>query len=209
MAKTLSTALFSFILLTLASRDRRAMAPFCLGRLSTRAATFLGRLFDRRLMAAKDDYGDASHRSALATFRPPPRPRPVRIAGFEKGRRHEPSRKNHGNGMGRPRRSVARPAGRLGLFSDLSLCCVGVPPAQPELVAPAGAAVGHPACHEAHYARRCARADRAALAAHFREKATWRVVAKDLKAAQGADTAEVSIALRMALSLEGVECQPT
>jgi hypothetical protein len=35
-------------------------------------------------------------------------------------------------------------------------------------------------------------------------------VAKDLKvAALGADPAEVSIALRMALSLEGVECQPT
>jgi hypothetical protein len=48
------------------------------------------------------------------------------------------------------------------------------------------------------------------LPAQFREKATWRLVAKDLKAAaQGADTAEVSIALRMALSLEGVACQPT
>jgi hypothetical protein len=47
-------------------------------------------------------------------------------------------------------------------------------------------------------------------ARHFRDKATWRVVAKDLKAAAlGADPAEVSIALRMALSLEGVECQPT
>ena len=46
------------------------------------------------------------------------------------------------------------------------------------------------------------------LPAHFRDKATWRVVAKDLKAT-GADPAEVSIALRMALSLEGVECQPT
>jgi hypothetical protein len=47
------------------------------------------------------------------------------------------------------------------------------------------------------------------LPAHFRDKATWRVVAKDLKgAAQGADTAEVSLALRMALSLEGVECRP-
>jgi hypothetical protein len=47
------------------------------------------------------------------------------------------------------------------------------------------------------------------LPAHFHDKATWRVVAKDLKAAaQGADTAEVSIALRMALSLEGVECRP-
>ena len=47
------------------------------------------------------------------------------------------------------------------------------------------------------------------LPAHFRGKATWRVVAKDLKAAAlGADPAEVSIALRMALSLEGVECRP-
>jgi hypothetical protein len=48
------------------------------------------------------------------------------------------------------------------------------------------------------------------LPAHYRDKATWRVVAKELKAAAlGADPAEVSIALRMALSLEGVECQPT
>jgi hypothetical protein len=48
------------------------------------------------------------------------------------------------------------------------------------------------------------------LPAHFRDKATWRVVAKDLKAATlGVDPAEFSIALRMALSLEGVECQPT
>jgi hypothetical protein len=47
------------------------------------------------------------------------------------------------------------------------------------------------------------------LPTHFRDKATWRVVAKDLKAASlGADPAEVSIALRMALSLEGVECRP-
>jgi hypothetical protein len=35
------------------------------------------------------------------------------------------------------------------------------------------------------------------------------VVAKDLKAAaDGADPAEVSISLRMALMLEGVECRP-
>ena len=47
------------------------------------------------------------------------------------------------------------------------------------------------------------------LPAHFRAKATWRVVAKDLKAATlGADPAEVSSALRMALSIEGVECRP-
>jgi hypothetical protein len=44
---------------------------------------------------------------------------------------------------------------------------------------------------------------------HVRDMAAWRVVAKDLKAATlGADPAEVSIALRMALSLEGVECRP-
>jgi hypothetical protein len=43
---------------------------------------------------------------------------------------------------------------------------------------------------------------------HFRDKATWRVVANDLKAvALGADTVEVSLALRMALSVEGVESQ--
>jgi hypothetical protein len=47
------------------------------------------------------------------------------------------------------------------------------------------------------------------LPAHCRDKATRRVVAKDLKAAAlGADTAEVLLALRMALSLEGIECQP-
>jgi ABC-type cobalamin transport system permease subunit len=47
------------------------------------------------------------------------------------------------------------------------------------------------------------------LPAHFRNKATWHVVAKDLKAAaRGADPAEVSIGLRIALSLEGVECRP-
>jgi hypothetical protein len=47
------------------------------------------------------------------------------------------------------------------------------------------------------------------LPAHFRDKATWRVVAKDLKAATlGADAAEVSLALRIALSMEGLECQP-
>jgi hypothetical protein len=41
-----------------------------------------------------------------------------------------------------------------------------------------------------------------------RDKATWRIVAKDLKeAAVGGDPAEVLLALRMALSLEGVECR--
>jgi hypothetical protein len=38
---------------------------------------------------------------------------------------------------------------------------------------------------------------------------TWCVVAKELKAAAlGADPIGVSVALRMALSLEGVECRP-
>ena len=46
------------------------------------------------------------------------------------------------------------------------------------------------------------------LPAYCRDKASWRVVAKDLRAAAlGADPIEVSVALRMALSLEGVECR--
>ena len=41
------------------------------------------------------------------------------------------------------------------------------------------------------------------LPAHCRDKASWRVVARDLRAAAlGADPIEVSVALRMALSLE-------
>jgi hypothetical protein len=44
------------------------------------------------------------------------------------------------------------------------LCCVGVPPAQSELVASAAATAGHPRGPEAGHARRRARADRAALA---------------------------------------------
>jgi hypothetical protein len=43
-----------------------------------------------------------------------------------------------------------------------------------------------------------------------RERATWRHVAAELdKAAAGADATDVSIALRMVLMLEGVECRPT
>jgi hypothetical protein len=46
------------------------------------------------------------------------------------------------------------------------------------------------------------------LPAYCRDKASWRVVAKDLRAAAlGADPIGVSVALRMALSLEGVECR--
>ena len=44
------------------------------------------------------------------------------------------------------------------------------------------------------------------LPAYCRDKASWRVVARDLRAAAlGADPIEVSVALRMAPSLEGVE----
>jgi len=42
-----------------------------------------------------------------------------------------------------------------------------------------------------------------------RERSTWRHVAVEFdKAAAGADTTDVGIALRLALSLEGVECEP-
>jgi hypothetical protein len=44
------------------------------------------------------------------------------------------------------------------------------------------------------------------LPQHTRDKRTWRHVAAELdKAAAGGDAADVSLALRMALSLEGVE----
>jgi hypothetical protein len=47
------------------------------------------------------------------------------------------------------------------------------------------------------------------LPAHFRDKQTWQHAAAELdKAAAGGDTADLSIALRMALTLEGVECRP-
>jgi hypothetical protein len=47
------------------------------------------------------------------------------------------------------------------------------------------------------------------LPEHFRDKLSWPHVAAELdKAAAGGDTAEASLALRMALSLEGVECRP-
>ena len=47
------------------------------------------------------------------------------------------------------------------------------------------------------------------LPAHFRDKATWRHVAAELdKAAAGGDAADVAVALRIALSLKGVECRP-
>ena len=47
------------------------------------------------------------------------------------------------------------------------------------------------------------------LPAHFPDKATWRRVAAELdKAAAGGDAADVAVALRIASSLEGVECRP-
>jgi hypothetical protein len=47
------------------------------------------------------------------------------------------------------------------------------------------------------------------LPAHFRDKPTWRHVAAELdKAAAGGDAADVAVALRIALSLEGVEGHP-
>jgi hypothetical protein len=47
------------------------------------------------------------------------------------------------------------------------------------------------------------------LPAHFRDKTTWQHVAAELeKASAGGDTADLSISLRMALTLEGVECRP-
>jgi hypothetical protein len=47
------------------------------------------------------------------------------------------------------------------------------------------------------------------LPERFRDKQSWRHVAAELdKAAAGDDTAEASLALCMALSLEGVECRP-
>jgi hypothetical protein len=47
------------------------------------------------------------------------------------------------------------------------------------------------------------------LPVHFRDKRTWQHVAAKLdKAAAGGDAADVSVALRIALSLEGVECRP-
>jgi hypothetical protein len=42
-----------------------------------------------------------------------------------------------------------------------------------------------------------------------RERPTWRHVAAELEqAAAGAETVDVAIALRLVLSMEGVECHP-
>jgi hypothetical protein len=47
------------------------------------------------------------------------------------------------------------------------------------------------------------------LPAERRERPTWRYVAQQLaKAARGGNTAEVAFALRIMLSMEGVDCRP-
>ncbi|MGA2818066.1 MAG: hypothetical protein ABSE67_17560, partial [Xanthobacteraceae bacterium] len=47
------------------------------------------------------------------------------------------------------------------------------------------------------------------LPADTREKSTWRHVARQVaEAASSGDTADVAVALRMALMIERVECQP-
>jgi hypothetical protein len=47
------------------------------------------------------------------------------------------------------------------------------------------------------------------LPATTREKSTWRHVLEQLdKAAHGADPIDVAVALRLVLSMEGVECRP-
>jgi hypothetical protein len=47
------------------------------------------------------------------------------------------------------------------------------------------------------------------LPAESREKSTWRYVAGlALDAANGAECADLSVALRMVLSLEGIACRP-
>jgi hypothetical protein len=47
------------------------------------------------------------------------------------------------------------------------------------------------------------------LPTEHRERMTWRYVAQQLdKAAAGADAADVAIALRLAPTIEGVECLP-
>jgi hypothetical protein len=92
-----------------------------------------------------------------------------------------------------------------------SASALGEPPDDPLLlfsVLSRAAAAGHPQGHEAGPARRCARADRARhLPTHFRDKATWRVVAKDLRAVALGTEPQVALALlRMALSMEGDRC---
>jgi len=47
------------------------------------------------------------------------------------------------------------------------------------------------------------------LPAHCRDKVTWRHVSENLTAAaKGGDLLDVSIALRMAFAMQGVECRP-
>jgi hypothetical protein len=103
--------------------------------------------------------------------------------------------------VGRNRRSVARPPGRLGLFSGLATSPNWSRPLPRPLIIPEVMKLVTLAdvreLIEQH------------LPAYYRDKASWPVVAKDLRAAAlGADPIEVSVAMHMALSLEGVECRP-
>jgi hypothetical protein len=91
-----------------------------------------------------------------------------------------------------------------------SLCCVGVLLAQSELVASATAAAGHPEGHEAGHTRRCARADRAALAGVLPGQG---IVARGGKGPEGSGAGRRShrgfgCPAHGRLSLEGVECRP-
>ena len=75
-----------------------------------------------------------------------------------------------------------------------------------ELVSTPPAADRHPEGHDAFDARRRARAHAAPAGGSPRERPTWRHVASELeKAAAGANAVDVFVALRPALSLEGVE----
>jgi hypothetical protein len=76
----------------------------------------------------------------------------------------------------------------------------------PELVARPAPTARHPRCHDAQDARRRVRTLIGHLPADRRDRTTWRhVIAELAKAAGGSDPADASIALRMVLSIEGVE----
>ena len=71
----------------------------------------------------------------------------------------------------------------------------------PELVAPVASATDNPRSDDPQDARRRARAARSS-AETCSEKSTWQHVAAELdKAVAGADTADVSVALKLVLSL--------
>jgi hypothetical protein len=124
----------------------------------------------------------------------------------------------------RPRNRHRRAAGRCGrgprstpLVRRRSTAVIGepsrryvdnTPPPFARLVAPAAATAGHPLGHDAAPLRDVRELMRH-LPVEHRSRPTWRHVAAELdKVAASADTADVSVALRMALMLEKVECRP-